>query len=374
MTQARRHFHANTRTGRKHRVGATGEPVFYRPGPAAESGYDGAGRRFMARSRWPSSCSSLSIFMKTGALFGLVLRAIPLLVMLVVARPLAAQVHSITDLGTLGGAASEASAINGSGQVVGWSMTASGATHGFLYTDGVMTSLGTLRGGTSSRATGINDLGQVVGSSGVNEYGPQFREFQQGFVWQNGTMRALGSLFCPCNFNQRYGTSAAYGINASGQVVGVLEGRATLWHGGVARDLGTLPGDASSTARAINAAGHVVGESLAGPLKSRAVLWHDGTTQDLGSLPGHTASQANSVNAVGQVVGWSRSTAQSMSRAVLWQGNVGTDLNSVLPQDSGWVLTSASGINDEGQIVGVGLHDGRWRGFLLDRASVGARR
>ena len=183
-----------------------------------------------------------------------------------------------------------------------------------------MTSLGTLRGGTSSRATGINDLGQVVGSSGVNEYGPQFREFQQGFVWQNGTMRALGSLFCPCKFNQRYGTSAAsainasgqvvgdsgtarggkvrhaflwhsrvmqdleeepgsratsqaYGINASGQVVGVLEGRATLWQGGVARDLGTLPGDASSTARAINAAGHVVGESLAGPKKSRAVLW-----------------------------------------------------------------------------------------------------
>jgi probable HAF family extracellular repeat protein len=363
------------------------------------------------------------MLMKTGTLFGLVLRALLLVLLtLVVVRPLAAQVHSITDLGTLGGETSEASAINGSGQVVGSSMTASGATHGFLYSDGVMTSLGTLRGGTSSHATGINDLGQVVGSSGVNEYGPQFREFQQGFIWQNGTMRALGSLFCPCNFNQRYGTSAAYAINASGQVVGdsgtprggvfrhafvwhsrimqdlevepgsiatsrayginasgqvvgvlarravgVLAGRATLWHGGVARDLGTLPGDASSTARAINAAGHVVGESLAGPLKSRAVLWHNGTTQDLGSLPGDTSSQANGINAFGQVVGWSRATAKSVSRAVRWQGNVATDLNSLLPQNSGWVLTSASAINDEGQIVGVGLHDGRWRAFLLDR-------
>jgi uncharacterized membrane protein len=63
-----------------------------------------------------------------------------------------------------------------------------------------------------------------------------------------------------------------YGINASGQVVGVLEGRATLWQGGVV-GIWARYRDASSTARAINAAGHVVGESLAGPLQSRAVLW-----------------------------------------------------------------------------------------------------
>jgi probable HAF family extracellular repeat protein len=169
-------------------------------------------------------------------------------------------------------------------------------------------------------------------------------------------------------------TSRAYGINASGQVVGVLEGRATLWHGGVARDLGTLPGDASSTARAINAAGRVVGESLAGPLKSRAVLWHNGTTQDLGSLPGDASSQAN---ASMPLVRWSAGHDPRINQCpepVLWQGNVITDLNGLLPEGSRWVLTSASGINDEGQIVGVGLHDGRWRGFLLDRASVGARR
>jgi probable HAF family extracellular repeat protein len=169
-------------------------------------------------------------------------------------------------------------------------------------------------------------------------------------------------------------TSRAYGINASGLVVGVLEGRATLWQGGVARDLGTLPGHASSAARAINAAGQVVGESLAGPLQSRAVLWHNGRTQDLGSLPGDAFSQANGINAGGHVVGWSRSANESVSRAVLWQGNGTTDLNSLLPDNSGWVLTSASGINDDGQIVGVGLHDGRQRAFLLDRASVGARR
>ena len=270
--------------------------------------------------------------MKTGPVRRLVLLAISLLLILV-PRPLAAQVYSITDLGTLGGDASEASAINESGQVVGSSMTASGATHGFLYTGRVMISLGTLPGGTSSHAVGIDDLGQVVGSSGINEYGPMFRELRQGFIWQNGTMQALGALFAPASSTSATeparrmrsmpparssanrvphrgeavrhaflwhggemldigggpgsrALSRAHGINASGQVVGALEGRATLWQGGVPRDLGTLPGDAASTARAMSAAGHAVGESLAGPLQSRAVLWRSGTIQDLGSLPG----------------------------------------------------------------------------------------
>ena len=34
----------------------------------------------------------------------------------------------------------------------------------------------------------------------------------------------------------------------------------------------------------------------------------------------------------------------------------GLDLNSLLPPNSGWTLTSATGINDAGQIVGYGLN------------------
>jgi hypothetical protein len=33
--------------------------------------------------------------------------------------------------------------------------------------------------------------------------------------------------------------------------------------------------------------------------------------------------------------------------------------------DSGWVLEDAASINDKGQIAGFGLHDGKFRAFVL---------
>jgi probable HAF family extracellular repeat protein len=67
--------------------------------------------------------------------------------------------YTIIDLGL--GAAYD---LNDRGQVVGYSTTASGETHAFLWKDGVMIDLGTL-GGTCSNAYAINRSGQIVGSS-----------------------------------------------------------------------------------------------------------------------------------------------------------------------------------------------------------------
>lgn len=42
------------------------------------------------------------------------------------------------------------------------------------------------------------------------------------------------------------------------------------------------------------------------------------------------------------------------------------DLNSLLPANSGWQLYNATGINDADQIVGDGILNGQYEGFLLD--------
>jgi probable HAF family extracellular repeat protein len=43
-----------------------------------------------------------------------------------------------------------------------------------------------------------------------------------------------------------------------------------------------------------------------------------------------------------------------------------TDLNSLLPADSGWELSGAVAINDSGQIVGSGIINGQTHAYLLD--------
>ena len=67
----------------------------------------------------------------------------------------------------------------------------------------------------------------------------------------------------------------------------------------------------------------------------------------------------------GLSVGWSLDEKGGM-RAVIWDvnGDV-TDLNDLLPDGSGWTLTEAQKIGEDGTIVGVGLLDGAQKTFLL---------
>jgi len=86
-----------------------------------------------------------------------------------VARPARAEIlYTLKDLGTLpGGNFSQGFGVNASGQVVGDSLTASGATHAFLYSGGQMLDLNSLiapgSGFTLEIAYGISDTGYITG-------------------------------------------------------------------------------------------------------------------------------------------------------------------------------------------------------------------
>ena len=86
---------------------------------------------------------------------------------------------------------------------------------------------------------------------------------------------------------------------------------------------------------------------------------------ELPKLPGVTITTYNSaaygVNRFGQVVGWAQNDSGA-SRAFVYSpggGGTMTDLNSLLPGGSLWVLTSARAINDAGIIVGSGTYNGQ---------------
>src|SRR5262249_46059879 len=132
--------------------------------------------------------------------------------------------YQIVDLGALGGNASEAFAINNSGQIVGYSLTAGGASHAAYWENATSppVDLGIVSGAyDSSVALGINDSNQIVGYSYHVVY-PNFYSHASFWLnnssppWDIGTFAASGE-HPPLN-------SAAYGINASGQIVGYAEG------------------------------------------------------------------------------------------------------------------------------------------------------
>ena len=99
---------------------------------------------------------------------------------------------------------------------------------------------------------------------------------------------------------------------------------------------------------------------------NEAFVWtaNDGMV-GLGSLGGNE-SVATDINDKGQIVGWSESGGRYPQVAFVWQNGQMFDLNRITEGAGGkkWIQI-ASGINDEGHIVGYGLHEGETRAFLL---------
>lgn len=287
----------------------------------------------------------------------------------------------VNDLGTLGGSESGAFAINEAGQVAGWSWLPGNTSHNAtLWTDnngdwkhdvGELASLGDL-GGNKSRAYGINNSGQVAGFSMVQSgRRDAMRWTDADSDWQGdpGEMADLGTLGGQ--------NTCAFGINNFGHVVGDSEVAKGVRHAfrwidadangladpGEMIDMGTLGGE-RSRAWAINDAGLITGFSETASGDTHAFIYSDlAGMVDLGTLGG-SRSYAHGMNEQGHVVGMS-TTADGEKHAFIWDGTGMTDLNDLLPDESGWVLTVARGVNDLDEIVGWGYYNGERRGFAM---------
>lgn len=280
---------------------------------------------------------------------------------------------TLTDLGSLpNGGASHGTAINTQGVVVGDSQV---VVAGLIRTHAVaasasqpMQDLGTLSGGTDSFATGVNASQQISGfGNTANGYIHAF------LIGPTGTINDLSTL------NGADANSRAYGINGVGQVVGASETAGGTTHAFIGTpgnliDLGGLAnGNDSSVGLAINDLGRAVG--FAGIQGSTHAFrtTPNNTLEDLGVLAGTVSSRANAINNFNIVVGSSQ-FGSGLSHAFIYDDSLPVkmvDLNALISPAAGWVLNSATGINDAGQIVGTGINgSGQTHAFLLTPTAV----
>jgi uncharacterized membrane protein len=246
--------------------------------------------------------------------------------------------------------------VNDSDVAVGWDV---GLTHAAEYSGGVATDINPT-GATGSIADAINDSGEIVGTAQFPS-GSKAVTMSVGGAWTD-----LGHIA-----GDPPG-GAALDVSNSGVAVGDSFDSAgdavpVVFSGGAATALPTLPNTTNDGVGAISdTGGYIVGSAVNSAGLDHAVQFGPGPSAvDLGVLPGDTQSFANNVNSSDVAVGESSTAGFTSVSAVMFAGGVVTDLNTLLPTGSGWTLRTATDINDAGQIVGVGTHNGVIRGFLL---------
>ncbi len=278
-------------------------------------------------------------------------------------------------------------AINDRGQVAGRFAASPKAGHACLWAAGTQQDLGTLPGLLETFAAGLNNRGQVVGGAAAVRDGAGKQPLAQAFLFSGGHMTLLPP---PPGYTE----VVASGINDAGQVAMnaglpphpfLYDTRTGKW-AALALPTGAQWGYAS----ALNSQGRAAGSAgtFIGTFSQHAVLWSGGAATYLGTLPGAANSKAFALNGRGEVVGFADFDPSAAgeaigtrlrgsnplrrlfrthytSRAFVWRAGRMADLNDLIPSDSGWTLAEAHGINDRGQIVGDGEHNGQGRAFLL---------
>lgn len=301
----------------------------------------------------------------------------------------------IVGVGSLGGGVSVAAAINNKREVVGSSIDASGFIVGYRWKDGVMQSLGVLPGYHISYALDINEKSQIVGYC-VN----LLTGAERAFLWDKGALTDLGTL------GGDY--SRAYRINKAGLIAGTsrTDGqgneRGFVWQRGRLTALQGPFGNYSTRATALNDQGYIGGMAYDANSNTSFVMWRNGRlVWHSGGVAARPVEDMNAkrwcvgeryvslvanprriqnlfpvaidwygyqaypyphaINAKGYAVGHYWGPVSHDQAGILWtpqrafsrSGDRG-DVHEMGNLGKSWGVTTALGINDKGDVVGIG--------------------
>ncbi|MEV4380257.1 PKD domain-containing protein [Streptosporangium sp. NPDC049644] len=211
-------------------------------------------------------------------------------------------------------------------------------------------------------AVAINNVGQVLGGD-----------------WVYDPLSAETLKLAPAGVSV---ATMASSLNVYGQVVGVIDAdpdpkvtRSTAFRTradepvNLKRDLLRYTGD--THAYDINNSGQVAGygRDLDGVGYVPLIWGEDGQPLRMNTPLG---GQVLAINEAGLGAGWmwhkASSDASAHQRAALYANGQGVDLNTLLPENTSFTLTQATGINDRGQIAGLMLNNASrlFHVFVLD--------
>lgn len=256
-----------------------------------------------------------------------------------------------------------ASALNNHGQVVGGYITPPDApqppgpreTRAFLWQDGVLQDLGITGGHTTAKD--INDSGQIIVEVEILGTNGAGREL----LWDNGVVTDVGTP------GTLFGGLSQ--INNRGQILGNQGGIPTLWENGQARPVGDgyLVG-----VLGINDEGTLL-MSRYDPQEKRGYLFFLLSSGEEISIT--TSSDTPKLNPVtfnnrNQIIGNPNSVGligdeQPFEPCYLYSEGKIYDLNQMIPQNPGWLLTLVQDINDRGEILCRAEYQGDPRQVLL---------
>ena len=256
----------------------------------------------------------------------------------------------------------------------------------------------------------INDAADAVGYDGSIPSHAYFYRHATGLM-EDFSKRLPGPDSWPLDINNDRMVTGMTGPGRPGSRPFVYEGDS-----GSVTVLDLLPGHVYAEGDGINEAGHVAGWSeTAGSQVRRAFIYREGTMEDLApafhvidvnnadviagtallpptrafrldasakkpkpellghsSVPGYTPNFATAINDEGVVVGLSTPVTGGDYRAFVdipsGEDAGFHDLQDVVVEADGWVLEYATGIGNNGHIVGVGNYEGKSCGFLLTPA------